>query len=351
MRHAYLGLCIALALTTIGPAAHAQSTDTNARSLAEQHFKAGEKLQTEGNDQQALIEYRQAYGLYPTTNTLYNIAVAEQHTGDLLKARDDLLACLKDERFRYADLARKHLGEIHAQLGHLHVQAPAGTTITIDGQPVADWSQPLDVVPGTHAVMATHGWQATHTVQAVAGQEVVVSFVEPPAQGAGQQGVGVSQPAAAAMADPSPPKVEGPAAPPIHDSGSPPRGEGFWTPRREVGVAVAAAGLLSLGAGGYFFAQASDQQSRVQSLSSGLSGSACAAAHPPAACGELDDARTAQQRDAVLSDVLLGVGAAAVVGGALLVLWPTAHDASAGAAVEPLFLPGVAGLQLRGEMP
>lgn len=316
MAHVATALSVALAAALLAPPVAAQ--DARARAEAERHFRRGVQLHDHDKDREALLEYRQAYALYPNPKILFNMARSEQLTGDLLGAERDFNACLKDATFAgHADEARKRLEELHGQLGHVRVQAPAGTAITIDGQPVADWSQPVDVMPGTHSVMATNGWQATHSVQAVAGQDVTVSFEAPAEATAPKRAV-------PSTADTSPARVEVP--PPVQPTPEAPSGH---SPARA--IVAGTLGVVALGALGtaiYLGAHSSSEASKARSLNAQRGSTPCPDAGATL-CANISDAVDAENRDAELSRILyVGAGVAAVGAVATWLLWPASRPAS-----------------------
>ncbi len=121
----------------------------------------------------------------------------------------------------------------------------------------------------------------------------------------------------------------------------------FWNARREIGVAVAGAGIVTLGLSAYFYADGNSQRDRASSLAAGLPSGACGGASPAAGCGAFQDAQNAQNTDRTLSGVFVGVGAAAVAAGAAMFFWPA--QSSSQTAIMPQVSPHGGGLQLRQE--
>jgi hypothetical protein len=129
---------------------------------------------------------------------------------------------------------------------------------------------------------------------------------------------------------------------------SPPaRARPFWTSTRVLGTVVGVTGLVSLGVGVGFAIQANQDADRGSSLASTLGPSGCLFAQSPS-CRDLRSARDDQSRDHTLNLVFVSVGAAAVVAGAALILWPV-HSRSR-TALTPAVVVGGGGLQLQGEM-
>jgi hypothetical protein len=65
--------------------------------------------------------------------------------------------------------AKAFLAEIEPKIAHLAIEAPTGTTITLDGADAATGN--IDVEPGTHAVVGQLAHETrTITVTVVAGE-------------------------------------------------------------------------------------------------------------------------------------------------------------------------------------
>ena len=120
----------------------------------------------------------------------------------------------------------------------------------------------------------------------------------------------------------------------------------FWNVRREIGTGLVAAGLVSTAVGIYFFTQAMDAQNRADAARAGLAPWSCSGSAQPPACGVANDAWSAQSTDATLNYIFLGAGAASMVAGAALFLWP---QSSPSVGVRPSVTPRGAGLHLRAE--
>jgi len=328
---------LALALSAMAVPARAQ--DARARREAKARFKEGLALHDAGNDEQALIKFREAYTAYKSPAILFNIARAEQLTGHLLDAQHDYRACLADPSYAsHAGEVNQRLDQLRGQLGHLRVQSPAGSSLVVDGQPVVDWSAPIDVLPGSHTITATDGWQVTRTVEAAAGKEVEVRIDAPPASAAASPPI----PAPAAAA-PSPAIAPPPSVPP----NVAPEEPHASTART---VVVGALGVVALGALGtaiYLGAHSSSEADKAHSLNTQRGSTPCPAAGS-SLCSSLSDAVDAQNRDAVASDVLYAVAGAAAIGAvASWLLWPSPHTSN-GAWVAPWWGAHDGGIAARG---
>ncbi len=121
----------------------------------------------------------------------------------------------------------------------------------------------------------------------------------------------------------------------------------FWTPPRTWGVLTAGMGVLSLGAGLAFAVQANLDADRAASLAAALGPSGCVGVRIQA-CQDLQSTHDDQSRDHALNLAFVGLGAAAVVVGAALLLWPM-HSRSAAAVAQTMSAHG-GGLEMRGEL-
>ena len=83
MRGCFLGL-VAVLLVTV-PAVAAAQTEPE-KELAQKRYKVGEQLYDIGQYEKALVEFEEAYRLYPLPAMLYNIARSHEVLGNLDKA-------------------------------------------------------------------------------------------------------------------------------------------------------------------------------------------------------------------------------------------------------------------------
>jgi hypothetical protein len=129
----------------------------------ERLFMQGRQAARDGNHEKALELFRESHALEPAPGTLLNIADCEERLGRLTEARKHYGQLIEelpatDERRR---IAAQHANEIDVRAPRLRVGlargAPEGTTVTLDGAPIAaagaDDALPVD--PGRHVVIAT----------------------------------------------------------------------------------------------------------------------------------------------------------------------------------------------------
>jgi hypothetical protein len=226
--------------------------------------------------------------------------------------------------------AHRFMKEAETDVAHIAIHAPAGASVTIDGQPAtgAPPSDPVDVLSGSHVVEASLGDRVARTqVLAAAGTVVIADLHFDPVSPAQ-----TAPPSTAAATSPMPPA-------PGTDSVQPAPAR-WWNARRWIGVAAGGVGVLSLAASGAFAADASSARDQAASLRAGQA--SCSTS-----CAALEDAYSRQDTDATLSRVFLGVGLAGVAAGAALILWPDPHPAAT-VAVVPVTTPRSGSLQLQG---
>lgn len=330
-------LCAALYMTvsaTVCSTAAAQPGDRRAEARA--RANEGLTLHKHGDDAGALLKFQQAYALVPLPELLFDLSLAEQRTGHLLEAQAGYRKCAADPAFAaHAADARQHLEELRGQLGHLAIEAPPGTALTIDGQPVTDWSVPIDVLPGPHSVAATNGWQVTRSVDAAAGKEIVVSLG--PASGAATPAPAATTPPPAAAAPPASTGAGDVTAPPATSSSS---------SSAKLIVAGSLAGLAVVAVGvGVVFGLESVGKGNDASTLNGQRGAAPCPAAGASLCQNLSNDYSAQKTDATIAGALYVTGGVLAVGAvATWLLWPRSTTTTSGAWVVPSVGPQWAGV-------
>jgi hypothetical protein len=339
LRAAACAVLCASACATLTTPAGAQATDRRAEARA--RASEGLALHKKGDDAGALIKFQQAYALVPLPEILFDLARAEQLTGHLLEAQQAYRKCLADPAFSaHAQEARQRLDELKGQLGHVRIDAPAHAAVTLDGQPVVDWSNPIDVLPGSHTVTATNVWQDTRAVTAVAGQVVEVTI-----------GPADSAPPPAPVAAPVAPPTPSPApAPPPVDSGTTEPAPSSGTNSTKLVVAGSLAGLavVSVGVGVVFGVQSIGKSNDASTLNGQRGSTPCPAAGA-SLCQNLSNDYSAQKTDSTVAGVLYVTGGVLAVGAiATWLLWPTS-TASGGAWIVPSVSPEWAGVTAGGQ--
>ena len=191
------GLVALLFLAPMG--AHAQKDDPR-KVQAAPFFEEGMKLGEKGQNEASLEKFRKAYAIYPSPNTLCNIARQEQLVGRKLQALRDYREALRNTLIHpaAAEQARSNVAELERQLSRVKLAGPDGTRADLGGvEYTLPFSDPIDVEPGTVTVRGTHGADAlVASGEAPAGQVVTLTLsakpspiVEPPPVEATDPGV------------------------------------------------------------------------------------------------------------------------------------------------------------------
>ncbi|MDB4946156.1 MAG: hypothetical protein JWP97_5690 [Labilithrix sp.] len=329
MRLLLSSLVLAAAVTASGPAlAQLSATDeANAR------FQTGVKYYEQRDFESARLAFAQSYAVLQKPSILMNLGLSEVYSNHPLEAIPHLEQFIKDASSPAdrRERARRALEEAMKKTGHLAVKASPEASVTVDGKPPAQTPPAVvHVAPGAHTVEAKAGAKTKNAaVDAKAGEttNVDVSFDAPP-------------PVAAT------PVVAQPPPNPVTPVTEPPRElgytESFWGVRSIGGLAVVGAGAVFVGLGFAAKADESDQSDKLDALSGSIPPGGCAGAAPNAGCAAVKGAAEARNDASARATTFLGVGAAAVGVGGLLVLsaaiWPHRYTRST-ALVSPRIIP------------
>jgi hypothetical protein len=347
-----------VAVTSLSAAAHAQSTNA---ALAETLFQEARRLIAEKNYAEACPKLAESQRLDPATGTLLNLAVCHQDEGKLATAwvefNNALSSARRDRRPDREQLAREHIATLEPRLSHVTLVVPEaarvpGLEVKLDGTTVgaAAWGLSVPVDSGAHALTASapgkRTWSSRFDVADGAGHQAIeipvlatdvpVVVVVPPPNAA--QAVGSSQPPAL------PPPVVSDGA--VSKTASPPSASTPSGHLRTAAYVVGGAGVVSLGVGAIFGLRA---YSKWSDRNANCPANSCNAA------GVSD--YNAANSSALVADITLGVGLAAVATGA--VLWFRSRSPETGAAsatgggsslsLLPSFGPGTGGAVLGGQ--
>jgi hypothetical protein len=301
-------------------------------SVADALVATGVERYTRHDYEGARDAFARAYELDPTqAGTLFNLALAELQSNRPLEAVRHLrtyLASPLARPERVESIRSKWLPQAEARIGRLSIDAPAGSTASVDGVAVGDapFAAPLDLAVGEHDVRARLGSreELLH-VNTPAGVIVAVRFLS-------------------AMAEAPPPAASAPPAPsasPIvtHEPG--PSSAAGTSPARIVTVSIiGASALAATGVALAFGVGAVNAKNRADGLRASLSSSsACAPGQPsiPPACPQLAAANSDQHNNFKLHiDFYATAGALAAVGVATWFLWPRSRSQSAWS-IQPTF--------------
>ena len=230
-------LLIAIAaVLLLAPIARAARADP-ASTLKQQGVKAAQ----EKNWQVARERFEQSYALDPRPLTLFNLAVAQEHTDRLVEARESYALFLEQsaatdsEQFR--KLARAAIPMLDKAIPTLQLRPTglaAGDAIELDGRAV-DATAPLALDPGSHTVVVRRGREPiierSVTVARGARDELELAIPPPPA---------IEPPRVPPPAPPPPALTfERPAAPPPRPRSGMLRSPWFWGITAAVVVAAA----------------------------------------------------------------------------------------------------------------
>ncbi len=267
------------------------------RVLARSLFDEGRKLAQSGSYTEACPKLEESQRLDPGMGTLFNLADCWEHTGRLASAWSAYLE-VADQAKRSGQpdrerAARARAAAIDPRVPRLVivVKEAGDIKLSIDGTEVhrASLDMPLPVDPGDHVVEATApGKRKTATKISVTSgtANVEITMLEP-------------EPEPTAEPAPLPP-----APPPPADAPPPREPPSTW--HRPAALITAGTGALALGAGVFFGLRASSTWSDGKKH---CTGSEC----DPEGVAAFDSARS----DARIANVAIGVGAAAIIAGAV----------------------------------
>ena len=313
------------------------STTAHAESQADQRHNEGKRAFAKSDFEGARQSFLQAYALDPQPKFLWDLALSETKSGHALDALQHFKKYLGLPAATSADQsnARPFLVDLEGKTGHLVIDAPKGTRLSLDGAPVErDADGSLDVLPGKHHVEGKLLEKAeTAEVEASAGAKTSLRLVFDTRSAA--TGTPIAAPAVPVE------RTQDPPAEPTSSGGS----TGTW-----VGLTLIGVGAVS-GATAIGFALGSSHQANVESQQrdpSDPTGSKCAASPSDPRCSALSTADAAKVRDKNLA-IAFGVTGAVFVGGgiAAMILWPKHHATGAQITVTPLLL-GASGLMING---
>jgi hypothetical protein len=318
--HALLVLAMAAgdsaAFAADDPKGTAQALFDDAMALFNAARVDGDKTKYEA----VLNKLQAAYALDSTPGTLASIALTEERLGRYTDAMHHFRQVLRNPNAKPDAIkrARTNMETASKHVGSVEVRAPVGAEILVDGTstgeqaPLAD---PLDLLPGKHSVAARLGDQvAVEAVEAIGGVSSTVTLEVRPKTSTTSPAL--SEPGTVdSFLDrhPSP-------APQVDQAVVPPRPP-YWNARRVVGAGVVGAGIVSFVLYAVFRAQADSDASRAAGIKG--AGASCSGSR----CTDLEDAYSAQDRDASIGNAFLGMGIGAAVVGAGIILWPSPSPA------------------------
>lgn len=158
--------------------AHAQAMDADTKE-AKKLFEEGVALYKTGKYEEARVKFKAAYGLKKRPSIIINLANAEMQTKRPLDAAAHYREVLgmADAKPDDKEDAKNGLNEVRKQLAVIQIDAPAGSTVTVDGE--AKGTTPIEggieVLPGAHTVVVkVAGKDITEKVSPNAGGSITV---------------------------------------------------------------------------------------------------------------------------------------------------------------------------------
>lgn len=273
------------------------------RAAAQALFEQGKALIEAGNFKAACPKLADSQRLDPGIGTSLWLADCYENNGQTASAWAQFkeaaaaAARAKDPREK---VARQRAVDLERKLAKLTISiAPSnhGVSVKRDGVDVgpSELGNPLPVDPGTHEVVASAvGYQTWRRVIEVAPQSTNASVVIPVLE---------RDPTANDGATTSPP--------PKREGGEHAEGESDGRAQRIVGLVIGGAGIVSVGFGTYFGLSAKSKYD--SSNDSGHCSSATNECDP-----EGKSLRSSAESRALISTITIGVGAAAIIAGAVL---------------------------------
>ncbi|GAC1572666.1 MAG: hypothetical protein NVS3B20_04520 [Polyangiales bacterium] len=152
-------------------------------------FEEGVKLFKGGKFEQARVKFKAAYGLKRRPSIVINLARSELETKRPLDASTHFreVMAMPDAKQDDKEEAKTGLSDARKQLGVVMIDAPANSTVSVDGEArgSVSYSEGIDVAPGSRTIVITgsDGKQTTEKVNVVAGQTVTIKHkasAEPP---------------------------------------------------------------------------------------------------------------------------------------------------------------------------
>ena len=296
---------VVVAILCVSAVAHAQSN----KAAAAAAFDHAKELQTAGKIEEACGEFARSQQLDPQLGTQYNLALCYEKLGKLASAYVELdeLAARDTNAKRKAD-AKKRKAKLEPRLTRL---------LLVVNNPAPQ----LTVKRGDEDITMLVG------VTTPVDPGVYVFRAEAPGHTAWEQQVDLTAEGATITVEiPALPEASSddatPDEPPVDDEARPlpdaPAGEKSGGGRKILGLSIAGVGAIATGVGVFFGVQASSLKGEAEDACNG-SLDPCSG-DITLAQSKIDDARG----KANLSNVLVGVGLAAVAGG--IILWVTAPD-------------------------
>jgi serine/threonine-protein kinase len=322
------GLCLG---SWIFPTSALAQTTAPEKAVAETLFVDGKKLLMEGRYAEGCAKLEQSQAMEAAVGTMLYLAECYEKTQRLASAwamfREASSRALAEGQADRAQTGAERAKVLEPKLSRLTVNlAPGGQVqglvIRLDGSvlPLSLLGTAVPVDGGTHTLMAEAPGHQPFSIQLSVADPAGFIAVQVPVLGQSQS---------AAVPEPEPPPPAPAPAQPVD------RGVESGTSDKQpiLGLAIAGAGLVGVGVGVYFGLKAADTDDEAERI--------CPRTQP---CDDMrgidltDDAQT----QALVANVLYGVGGAAVIAGAVLYLTADGPSPASGARSLPAFQLGSA---------
>jgi hypothetical protein len=333
-----LAFAVGALMAMQGTSSLAQSSSGD-KVTAEALFEQGRRLVAAGKYAEACPSFADSQRLDPSPGTLLNLANCYEKLGRTATAwatyKEAASAANAAGRPDYVSTAERHADALSPKLAHLvtTVSRPVdGEHVRRDGVEVAGsaWGVPLPVDTGTHLVEASapgyKPWSTTVEVtQDGSNGSVAVPALEalPPST------------ASASPAPPPPPPAVTQSAPPPPEA--PPSG---GSTQRIIGVVVTGVGITGLAASGAFAILAKSTYNQSVGNCESSNANLCT----PTGVSQRNTAMT----EGNVASVALGVGAAALVAGAITWLTAPSGSSSRNGTTGILVAPWPGGIEMQG---
>lgn len=314
-----------LAVTLVAPVARAQNPrpspgqgTSTAASISEELFVEGRALMQEKQYEKACAKFQASHDLDLTaTGTLLNLALCHEATGKTARAWAEFRQVAAESADRRPDrvaVAREHEERLFSKLSRLTIVVGTdarvpGLQIRLDqGPPIVEaaWGTAFPIDPGPHVLDVSAPGKVARR------EELTVGSV------ADQRSITIT-----ALADAPIGQVSPTPSPNVVRSTE---DDGARDTRRIVGFAVAGVGAASIGVGLVFGLVASQKNSDAKDL---CPDERCAS---QAVRDDASHTLAGADRSATLSNIFVGAGAVAAIGGAVLVVtaWPRSATTTSG---------------------
>jgi hypothetical protein len=327
----YLAALVAVAVIVIGDHAFAQETRRDGAG-AEALFSEAKRKMEAGNYAEACLLLEESQRLDPGGGTLLNLAVCHEKEGKTASAwaefQEALLIARNDRRPDRAQLAEERVRELEPKLSRLTIKvAPSadadGLAVKIDSVSRArvTWDRALPIDPGLHTVSASANGRKEWSGKINVGANADAVTVEIPPLEQAEAPTPVTMPVTTPAT-----QTESPEPAPASGMGT----------GQIVGLAVAGAGVVALGVGGFFGLRAIDKDD--------ASDLACTPR-----CTKDGEALNNEAKSAAdISTVSVGIGLAAIAVGGVLFFTSSPSKPRSRTALVPTATAREAGLVWRG---